>query len=276
MLGIVYSVKDPAGSGIAKYLLSELKPVESNVCRGSITCFTGDTFVLGGFSEDVIFFDFLDERLPQNIEFYLVLSRHSSESRIKSYTVHATGNFSDEALAGGRPRELGIAHPLVEWFLLRALYKLSRDFPGRSNYEVSYEATHHGPTNLSKPVVFIEIGSSLEEWVDSMNHSVIGESVKLLINAYSSIPSCRVCIGVGGGHYPRKHTELALNQDYCYGHIASKHVLDYINMETLMKMKEKTCGEVNYVIVEKKGTRLEQRKLIENYARANNLTLKYI
>lgn len=276
MIGIVYSVKDPAGTGIARYLVDNLKPRESSICRGSKACFHGENYVLAGFNEDVIFFDFLDERLPSEIEFYLVLSRHSSEAGVKSYTVHATGNFTDEVLAGGRPRELGIAHPLVERLLLTSLYKLSREEHERTEYEVSYEATHHGPTNLSKPIVFIEIGSGAMEWNDALNHVVIGESVKLLIDKYPSLPNCNICIGIGGGHYPRKHTEMALKEDYCYGHIASKHVIDYLDESILKLMTKKTRGDVKHVVVEKKSTRREHRELIEEFSRGNNMSLKYV
>lgn len=276
MIGIVFSVKDPAGTGIAKYLIDTLKPKDSSICRGSAICFNGDNYVLAGFNEDVIFFDFLDERLPDEVEFYLVLSRHSSEAGVKSYTVHATGNFFDKVIAGGRPGELGIAYPLVEWFLLRSLYNLSKEEHKREEYEVSYEATHHGPTNLSKPIVFIEIGSSPAEWIDIKNHAVIGEAVKLLIERYPSIPSCNVCIGVGGGHYPRKHTELALREDYCYGHIASKHVLDYLDASIIALMVKRTLGDVKYMLVERKSTRREHRELLEEFANTNNIILKYI
>lgn len=276
MIGVVYCVNDPAGRGIAEYLVRELNLHESSICKNATSCFEGEKAVLAGFTEEVVYFDYLDERLPSTTDFYLVLSRHSSESRIKSYTVHTTGNFSDTALLGGRPRELGIAYPSVKWFLLRVLNKLAVDFKRIEEYEVSYEATHHGPTNLSKPIVFIEIGSGVDEWRDPVNHALLGEAVKMLLDVYPTPLNCKPVIGIGGGHYPRRHTELALKHDVCYGHIASKHVLGYLDAEILRKMVQRTREQVLGIVVEKKGTKSTHRTLLEGFSRVEGLTLEYI
>lgn len=276
MIGIVYSAKDPAGSGIAAFLLRELGLRTHGLCQKSVSCYKDEKFILAGFEEDVIYFDFLDDRLPSSVDLYLVLSRHSSEAGIKSFTVHTTGNFSQEVIAGGKPRELGIAHPFIMWFLLRSLYRLRNDYPSRENYEISYEATHHGPTSLSKPIVFVEIGSTRDEWIDNLNHEIIGRAVIELINRYPDLPRCDPSIGIGGGHYPRKHTDLAMNEDTCYGHIASKHVLDYLDYQMLLSMKERCKGNIKSVIVEKKGTRRDHRELVERFSAEHNLLLRYI
>ncbi|MEM4718202.1 MAG: D-aminoacyl-tRNA deacylase [Desulfurococcaceae archaeon] len=276
MIGIVYSSKDPAGAGIAAFLLRELELRNSTICRNAIRCFTDSKIILAEYEEDVIYFDFLDDRLPSGVDFYLVLSRHSSEAGIRSYTVHATGNFSREVFAGGRPRELGIAHPPVMWFLLRSLYNLRNEYTSRENYEVSYEATHHGPTNLSKPIIFIEIGSTHYEWIDSVNHEIIGTAVIELINHYPNLPKCNPTIGIGGGHYPRKHSDLAISEDICYGHIASKHVLDYLDDQMLHSMRRRCISDIKSIVIEKKGTRREHRILIDRFSTENNLSIRYI
>lgn len=276
MIGVVYSVIDPAGKGVADYLVKELGLRELSVCAGSKMCLFGDSFILAGFSEDVIYFDFLDSKLPNNIEFYVVISRHFSEMGTKSYTVHTPGNFTDSALYGGRSRELGIAFPSVKWFLLRTLNKLALEFKKKDEYEVSYEATHHGPTNLMKPIVFIEIGSRASEWMDPINHTIVGEAVKALIRTYPFFPECTPVIGIGGGHYPRKHTELSLRESLCYGHIASKHVLEYLDIELLHAMVKRSRDSVKGIIVEKKSTKHRHRALVENFSQMTRLSLRYI
>lgn len=276
MIGLVYSEVDRAGRGVAGYLVNELRPVEVKYCKNAVTCLAGDNFVLAGYREDVIYLDFLDESLPPEVELYVILSRHSSEAGIKSYTVHATGNFSDDVSAGGRPRELGVACPAISWALLRALNELSSDASKRDEYQVSYEATHHGPTNLSKPLVFIEIGSSENEWGDMVNHIIVGEAVKQLVEMYPRVPTCEPVIGVGGGHYPKKHTELALSENICYGHIASKHVLNFLDLEILNAMITRSVNSPKAVVVEKKSTNREHRALIEDFSRRRMLTLRYI
>jgi len=275
VIGLVYCTRDPAGRGIAEYIVSRLRPVKSSLCKSSEVCLEGVNYVLAGFSEDVLYFDFLDERLPTTVEFYIILSRHSSEAGIKSYTVHATGNFSAEAHYGGRPRELGIAHPAVAFKLLRSLKSSSLEY-SRAGYEVSYEATHHGPTSLSKPLVFVEIGSSYSEWSDPVNHTAIGESVIELVEEYPNIVKCTPSIGIGGGHYPRKFTEISLSENVCFGHIMSKYAITYLDLGALNKMFTRTAIKPEQVIVEKKCTRLEHRQLIEEFSERKGLALRYI
>lgn len=272
MIGLVYSVGDPAGRGIASYIVEALKP-HRTANPYAVEYYEGDGFVLAGFSEDVIYFDFLEERLPMASE-YIVLSRHSSEAGVKSYTVHHTGNYGGDALYGGRPSELGIASPRTAWLLLRLL-KTYRDTYSRNEYEVSYEATHHGPTGLSKPLVFIEIGSGLDEWGDRVNHAVVGDTVVEFLRG-GIRDECNPVIGIGGGHYPRKHTELALTEPVCYGHIMAKYALEYLSRVVLDKMIERSVVKPVGVIVEKKGTRQEHRSLLEEYVSEKKLSLRYI
>ncbi|ADV65203.1 D-aminoacyl-tRNA deacylase [Desulfurococcus mucosus] len=272
MKSLAYSVRDPAGRGIALYIAESLG-LTSAKCPGAVECFRGDGFILAGFEEDVIYFDFLEDRLPSASE-YIVLSRHSSEAGVKSYTVHHTGNFGGEAAYGGKPGELGVASPLTAWRLLRLL-KTLRDSYGRSEYEVSYEATHHGPTSISKPLVFVEIGSTLGEWRDEVNHRVVGEAVARLLKEPGG-DECNPAIGIGGGHYPRKHTELALSEPVCYGHIMAKYALGALSMDTLDKMVHRSAVKPSIIVVEKKGTRQEHRVLVEEYASNKGLTLRYI
>ncbi|WP_448577963.1 D-aminoacyl-tRNA deacylase [Thermosphaera sp.] len=273
MFGIAYSTNDPAGAGIAKVLRDKLGLSESYVCENSETCFQGGNIVLAGFREDVIYFDFLGERMPSEVETYIVLSRHSSEAGVKSYTVHHTGNFGGDAQYGGSPGELGISSPRVSWLILRALYDSWRA-GNRAEYEVSYEATHHGPTSLSKPLVFVEIGSSIDEWRDPFNHHVIASSIVKLLG--SKPDDCKPVIGIGGGHYPRKHTELALKENVCYGHIIPKYALQYLSPETLDKMMSRSDVDIKGIVVEKKGTRAEHRSLIEEYANKRGLEVRYV
>lgn len=274
MFAVVFSVEDPAGRGIAEYVVKKLSLGKMCACNNCAVCYMHDKFILAGFREDVIEFDFLDNVMPSNISFYIVASRHSSEAEIKSFTVHFTGNYGEEAKYGGKPRELGIAHPQVGWFFLNALSRMARAF--KKDFEVSYEATHHGPTSLSKPVIFVEIGSTSKEWEDPGNHAVVGSTLLEFVSAYPELPWCTPAIGIGGGHYPRKHTELALRSSICYGHILPKYALQYLTREILEMMRTRCLATISRIVVEKKGTRLEHRILVEEYAKSVNLEVEYI
>lgn len=271
MFSIVFSKRDPAGGGIARYLA---KALSCNPCDMFPECYDCGEIIIGGFEEDVLYFDFLDKLMPPEISFYIVASRHSSSAGVKSFTVHHTGNFGHEAPYGGKPRELGISHPRVALTLLRLLQKYATLFH-RSEYQVGYEATHHGPTSLLKPLVFIEIGSSLEEWVDPINQMVVGEALREFAETENA-KECFPVIGIGGGHYPRKHTETALTKDVCYGHIASKHVLDVLDEHMLSQMVSKSHISIRGIFVEKKSLRRDQREFIVKYASRHGLVIEYL
>ncbi len=274
LYGIVYSVNDPAGMGIASKIIEFLDPKPCNICIDSKTCFCSEKFILAGFREDVIYFDFLDQRLPSSVNKYIVLSRHRSAKKIKSYTVHHTGNPGNEAPYGGKPRSFAVASPPVTYTLLLLLRKYAREYDRLEEYEVSYEATHHGPTEVNKPLTFIEIGSTLDEWVDKVNHAVLAEAIiEFLSNGEME---CKPVLGIGGGHYPRKHTKRAFEKGYCYGHIFAKYALPYLNRYILAKAIDRSIPMPRSIIVEKKGTRKEHRELIEKFVLENNLDIEYI
>lgn len=274
LYGIVYSVHDPVGVGVASKIIDALDPSPCSTCINSRTCFCGEKFILAGFKEDVIYFDFLDQRLPPSVNKYVVLSRHSSARGVKSYTVHHTGNPGNEAAYGGKPRSLAVASPSVTYTLLLLLKKYAQKHGRLGMYEVSYEATHHGPTEVNKPLTFIEIGSTLSEWTDEVNHLVLAESIIEFLSIGEM--KCRPVIGVGGGHYPRKHTKMALDKGYCYGHIFAKYALPYLDTHLLLKAYNRSVPIPEAIVIERKGTRKEHRELIEEFTSTNNLSIEYI
>ena len=48
MIGLSYSIGDPAGRGIAEYLVESLKPDKSSECINAITCYKGASFLMAG------------------------------------------------------------------------------------------------------------------------------------------------------------------------------------------------------------------------------------
>ena len=272
--GLVYSVNDPAGKGIADYIKEYYGLEKSTNCLNAEECFEGRGFILAGFRDEPIYFEYLDVRLPSRVTEYIVLSRHSSAKKVKSYTVHHTGNFGDEALYGGKPRSLAIANPIVSHKLLLNLRRLSIEYSVDKEYEVSYEATHHGPTENKKPLCFIEIGSTLDEWRIPKNHEIVGLAVIQFLE--NPVHKCRVVAGVGGRHYPWKHTKYAIEKNYCYGHIMAKYALPYLSVGSLRLMINNSVPCPEAIIVEKKGTRREHRELIERFADEEGLVVEYI
>ena len=236
MIGLVYSTQDPAGVGIANYISELFNCEEVKVPRSVTAVYIKDlNAILASFNEDVIYFDFLDDVL--NVDFYIVLSRHSAESGIKSLTVHHTGNPYNRASFGGNPYELSIANPPLTKLLLVKLSELRSRY-GLTEFQVVYEATHHGPSSLKKPLTFIEIGSSVNEWRLPAAHRVVGDAVIDAIGEYLSTGvKCVGCVGFGGQHYSSTFTERALSTDECYGHIIPRYAINMLKSDKPEKMK---------------------------------------
>lgn len=265
-VALVYSTRDLAGTGIAENVRNLLGFREAGILAGN-PYYVYEDIVLAGFNEDVIYFDFLDEFF--DVEYYIILSRHSSKARVKSLTVHHTGNPGSRADAGGRPRELSIAFPPMAKKLISLLNRYAEEEGLKEEYDITLEVTHHGPTNLRRPLVFIEIGSTPEEWSDPKARSIIARVV--IDSITSPLPECIPATGFGGGHYARKHTKVMLTTEYCLGHIFSKHVMDDVDEDVILQAFTKSLPQSKAVVIEKKGVRSLQRKLIRDVALRHGL-----
>jgi D-aminoacyl-tRNA deacylase len=156
--------------------------------------------------------DYVEELLKkEEVECLVFPSIHKSEKNIKSLTVHTTGNFSHNPF-GGMSYKLSIASPIQ---MRKALvYMNNHKIEG---YNVSYEATHHGPT-IDVPLFFIESGSTEKEWNDIKAHQIILGAI-LNLKKDTDDNECKVSIGIGGGHYAPRFTDYAIKKNICYGHI---------------------------------------------------------
>ncbi len=161
------------------------------------------------------------------------LSRHSSATGLRSLTVHPIGNFS-HARFGGFFRQLVHPCPGGMTAALRRMHALAReaDLP----HQVSFEVTHHGPY-LNTPTFFIEIGSDEAAWDDEAPARVVAETV-LGLEPDREVP---VLLGVGGGHYAPRHTDVALAKDVSYSHMIPSHAIAGLGNQTLDGMLDYTC-----------------------------------
>ena len=166
------STKDQASTNIARGLVANHGFESTKIIllgnpvlqRGSLLLATIDTELVNPPDLDTYF----------NPAAYVFLSRHRAESGIPSLTVHTTGNFTNEEYLGGRPREIGWINPDLQKNYMIALNRRRKQLEG---YQISIEATHHGPTSLRKPVLFVELGSSEKNWGDEHAGKMIGDAV---------------------------------------------------------------------------------------------------
>ena len=169
-------------------------------------------------------------------ELVIFLSRHASENPVPVLTVHVTGNFGKAEL-GGSPRTLA---PAAAGMMQATLRSLAKHCP--EGYRVSYEVTHHGPTGLSHPSFFVEIGSTEAEWTDPAAGKAVAESV------LSAAPQHPVpLIGFGGTHYAARETEIALSTRGAFGHIAHTREIACLDREMVRAMADRTGSVAAYI-----------------------------
>jgi len=198
--------------------------------------------------------------LDVNIKVDLVIfaSRHRSEKGEPTLTAHWPGNATSRADFGGNAKSLSLADPPR---LRAALLALDAAREKRNlNYAVSLEATHHGPTELDVPTLFIEVGSTEKEWNDTEAAAAVSEAIWK--TATEPVPG-KNAVGFGGGHYCNKQS-LAIRKDgYAFGHILSKYFFEEYDEEIIRMAFNRTIGECRTAVIDWKGVRgTERAKLL--------------
>ncbi|ANF23030.1 D-aminoacyl-tRNA deacylase [Thermococcus piezophilus] len=229
----------------------------------------GDILILTT-NNEMIYYDNLDgtieEQLGSTPEIIVFASRHASKQKLPALTTHVTGNWGN-AMYGGKDESLAIAQPNAMKLALLTMNELND-----LDWTVCYEATHHGPSELNVPSLFIEIGSSEEEWVNDRAGEISAETIISVLENYenSKFP---VAIGIGGGHYAPKQTKRALETDLAFGHIAPKYTHP-LKKELLLKAIERTDCGVDAIYVDWKGSKGETRQTAKTLA--EELGLEFI
>jgi D-tyrosyl-tRNA(Tyr) deacylase len=257
---IVASEKDRAGLNIASCLVRDYgfdKSPEYSDPR----ILQKDNVLLARTREETIHLESVDP-FP-SITSVIFASRHTSEKGDPCLTVHCPGNVLSEAPYGGKPKSLALVEPNR---MRAALLSLSenREELGLS-YLVSLEATHHGPTELPAPCMFVEIGSSAKQWEDTLAGKAVARAIW---TAATSPANGTPAVGFGGGHYSWKHTDAVVKGQFAFGHILSKYFFDGYDPAIVELAFRRTIGECSHAVIDKKGVRGSERNtLIELLSR---------
>lgn len=272
---LAYSLRDPVGSAVASIIRGELGSSRWE-CPRSAECYRLDNgVVMGGFEAESYQLEHLDESPDPDADVVIVLSRHSASSGKPSLTTHHTGNPTSRTL-GGDPYRLAYAAPPVSRALLRVYRRVAGELGLLDKYSVTLEATHHGPTRPRKPLVFIEVGSTPEEWRDQKALQAMALTV---IEAMDNpLPSdCRIAAGFGEPHYPIKMTTIHLDGDYCLGHIIPRYALQDTREEVLVQAVERNWPRpAEAAIVHKKSVKSAMRKRLVEMLEKNGLEVVMI
>jgi D-aminoacyl-tRNA deacylase len=231
---VVYSEKDQAGKNIARFIDREA------------ICIT----------EELV-----DCKRDFETDLVVFASRHASASGKPCLTVHCTGNWS-EAGKGGKKRTLSRASARASKCALDWLKDHSLD-----GFEIYLEATHHGPTHLTAPSLFIEVGSSPKEWANEAAAKRVAECIEFVCDNWKTATG-KIALGFGGGHYCPAFNSL---DDYAFAHIAPKYALEYVDEAMITQAIDKTIEAVECAVIDWKGCNSAQRKKIVSACEANNL-----
>ena len=206
---------DPAGNNMAEFLSKNMN-LEDGIFRG-------EHYDLVTIRTPAISADWLEEEY--DYDGFVFLSKHAAESEVLALTCHSTGNFS-EAKFGGNDRQVAIPHPSLQKTYLRTLKENESKF---SDFQITIEATHHGPTDLKKPSIFIEIGTTEKQWTDTSLCSSVAAIVDSVMK--KPVKEFPVAVCFGGTHYPTKFTNELLTGKYALGTVVPKHALENVDDE---------------------------------------------
>ncbi|MFX1577696.1 MAG: D-aminoacyl-tRNA deacylase, partial [Promethearchaeota archaeon] len=154
------SQKDLAAQHIKRQLLNIYPFTETDETYDTYPIYQLDQLSVVTIEKDSIHADNLDNQFSADL--FIFASRHKSAAFQPALLTHIPGNWA-EADLGGKPSTLCIAPPSAMKIALQTLLSESERL-GFTDWACGLEATHHGPFIESTPVLFVEIGSTEQEW----------------------------------------------------------------------------------------------------------------
>jgi len=247
---IIYSTQDPAGVNICRSIKDNLKKNRTyniNITKIDISLLYADEVV-------------------NNIEteFIIFASKHKSESKRPSFTVHVPGNWN-KAEMGGRDKEISYSDPIKMKALIMTLHKkVTKNM--KENIPVTMEVDHHGPL-CKKPCSFIEIGSGEEQWNNKEYGDIVGETIVEFMDNINNIDVKTIAVGVGGGHYCPAFNKPEIEGNIAFAHIIPNYAVEEIEYETFVQSIKRSTEEVEKVLIDWKGLKQKERQKILDFTK---------
>jgi len=204
--------------------------------------------------------NFIDAKLKPDI--LIFASRHTSKTARPALLIHSTGNWSNNADFGGKPRDLSKTSALFHkagFVSLKYQITLLND----TSFSLDIEVTHHGPTILDIPLVFIELGSSKHEWIIDEAGELVANAIINSIFKYQIFKKDKnqqVGLGFGGTHYAPSFNRLVTNNDVAMSFICPKYYIQELDENLIELMISNTLEKVDYFIIDWKGTNSDDKK----------------
>jgi len=269
---IVSSVKDPASTNIKERLLEQST-------WDSVTSFDDNPVFLNSKIKDVylvtiadrkIFRENLDKEIENKLKLktkkVIFISKHTSEMKKPTLTVHPIGNYG-EAKFGGKPNTLVKSAPLVMTDLLRIIKKNFR--LTNLDYQVCFEVTHHGPY-LQTPTLFAEIGSTEKEWNNKESARIISQSILDLLEKHQcetdNLIEIPVLLGIGGGHYAPRFTDVIFEKKAAFGHMIPSYQINAGNIDdNILEKAIDATPDLKGIYIHRKALKKSQVTYYKNW-----------
>ncbi|MDR2203435.1 MAG: hypothetical protein LBE76_03900 [Nitrososphaerota archaeon] len=276
MILLVSSTKDVASLTIADQILLHYPFKKSSKVFQDNPVYTASlnkkSVILIRLNEESVGAQNLPASFP-TVELIVFISRHSSQSGTPTLTVHTPGNFAD-ADFGGLPRIVSVSPASAIKNALKMLTFFQQKL-GLSNYEVSFEATHHGPS-LDVPAMFVELGSSMSQWTDSKAAYAVAGATIFAIENFDSKPVQNAVIGVGGTHYNKNFTQMSLNGEALFSHMIPKYAVSSVDVSMLRHCVVRSLEPVSEVLLDWRGIMSEDKHNLMEVLDASGLVYRKI
>ncbi len=191
----------------------------------------------------------------------VVMSKHSAKSGMPALTAHPIGNYHGNDF-GGRPETLVPASPALMTDALRRIVR----YNGEEGTQTCFEVTHHGPFT-EKPTFYIEIGSDESNWGNLTAAATLARVISDL-DPDSDAPAL---VGIGGGHYAPRFTEVALKYKASFGHMIPNYQMEGRDDEDVVRMMKAACeatGTRTVYVHRKSMKKPEERRIASLIASA--------
>ena len=235
MCYVVYSLEDEAGISIT----TELKKIVPDVQLIAV-------------EKDLI--ELKSSDMPP-ADLLIFASKHVG--KLPSLTVHVSGNPGSEAPFGGAPHEVSKSAPLPMRVALETMKRLAP-----SGFQVTYEVTHHGPSDVSTPSFFAELGSGPDQWSVSGYARVVAEGIAEVLRRCGDWGQFKVVLGLGGPHYAPNITKRVLASDLAVGHIGQGSILEEDDAERAIEVTLQANPDTIAILLDWKGVNGETRRKI--------------
>ncbi|MDP3765920.1 MAG: D-aminoacyl-tRNA deacylase [Nanoarchaeota archaeon] len=257
-IAIISSSKDPAGVNIRNNLIELFDFEKSDEKFDNGVVFQYDKIPnkkikLYLINDDLIFSENIDKKISADM--FIFASKHRSKENTPSFAVHPIGNWG-RADFGGEESKLCPSSAV----LLKNLFVELNKIENENNFELTMEATHHGPF-VEKPAVFCEIGSTDKEWKDKSNGEIMAKTIMNALNNQNR--NYKIAVGIGGLHYCNNLNKVVLRTDIAFSHICPKFNLDKLNEELINESIQKTAEKIDFFVLDWKGLGTEKQRIVD-------------